>query len=268
MALPITFLSDYGLADEFVGVVHGVIAQISPGSRVIDLSHGVPRHDVRGGALMLARSLTYTPAGIHLAVVDPGVGGSRRALALRTVKESRVLVGPDNGLLMRAVDAFGGVAVAVEVSRSPWCLRPRSATVHGRDIFAPVAARLAAGAPLEQAGGPVDPAGLERIAVPGLRRQPDGARVAHVIACDVYGNVQLAVGGLEAAGLRVGDMVTVDTGPMRVQVPCATTFGDVAPGELVLYEDSAGLLALAVNGGDAARRLALSPGRRLRLLPA
>ena len=149
---PVTFLSDYGTADEFVGVVHAVIARIAPDARVIDISHGIQRQDVLQGALMLARTLPYAPAGVHLAVVDPEVGARRRAIALRTADEDRLLVGPDNGLLLPASERFGGIVEAVEISASPWRLEPVAATFHGRDLFAPVAARLASGAPLAEAG--------------------------------------------------------------------------------------------------------------------
>ena len=121
---------------------------------MIDLSHGVPRQDVEAGARMLARSLPFAPAGVHLAVVDPEVGARRRAVALLTAEDDRLLVGPDNGLLLPAAERFGGVAEAVEISASPWRLEPVSATFHGRDVFAPVAARLAAGEPLGEAGAP------------------------------------------------------------------------------------------------------------------
>ncbi|MEO6496894.1 MAG: SAM-dependent chlorinase/fluorinase [Solirubrobacteraceae bacterium] len=130
----VTFLSDYGLTDDFVGVCHAVIARIDPETRILDLTHGVPRHDVRTGALTLARALPYAPAGVHLAVVDPGVGAERRAVAVRCREEARVLVGPDNGLLMPAAAAFGGPLEAVDVSRSPHRLEPLAATFHGRDI--------------------------------------------------------------------------------------------------------------------------------------
>src|SRR3954449_13015018 len=159
LMLPVTFLSDYGLADEFVGVCHAVIARIAPEARVIDLSHGIPRHDVRSGALVLARALPYAPPGVHLAVVDPEVGARRRAVALLTAEEERLLVGPDNGLLMPAAERFGGVLEAVEISTSPWRLEPVSATFHGRDLFAPVAARLAGGEALAAAGTPLAPPG-------------------------------------------------------------------------------------------------------------
>src|SRR3982751_4578531 len=162
MARPITFLSDYGLADEFVGVVHGVIARLCPGAHVIDISHGVPRHGVLPGALTLARALPYVPTGVHLAVVDPEVGARRRAVALRTAEEDRMLVGPDNGLLLPAAERFGGIAEAGEIPTSTWRLEHVAATFHGRDVFAPVAARLAAGEPLAEAAAPLEPGELER----------------------------------------------------------------------------------------------------------
>ena len=191
MARPITFLSDYGLADEFVGVVHAVIAHECPTARVIDLSHGVPRQSVLAGALMLARALPYAPPGVHLAVVDPEVGARRRAVALRTALDDRLLVGPDNGLLLLAADRFGWVTEAVEISHSPWRLEPVSATFHGRDLFAPVAARLAAGEALADAGTPLDPDELVRIELPKPRKGKQGRLTAHVMVIDGFGNVQL-----------------------------------------------------------------------------
>ena len=172
MPRPITFLSDYGLEDEFVGVVHAVIAHECPTARVIDLSHGVPRQSVLAGALMLARALPYAPPGVHLAVVDPEVGARRRAVALRTALDDRLLVGPDNGLLLPAADRFGWVTEAVEISTSSWRLEPVSATFHGRDLFAPVAARLAAGEALADAGTPLDPEELVRLELPRAAQGP------------------------------------------------------------------------------------------------
>ena len=153
----ISFLSDYGLDDDFVGICHGVIATICPEARVIDIAHGVRRHDVRAGAVILRDALAYMPAGVHLAIVDPDVGAERRAVALR-LDDDRLLVGPDNGLLWPAAELGGGVVEAADIARSRFRLEPLSATFHGRDIFAPVAARLAAGAPLAEAGEPCDPA--------------------------------------------------------------------------------------------------------------
>ena len=266
MSRPITFLSDYGLADEFVGVVHGVIAGICPDARVIDLSHGVPRQDVRAGAAMLARALPYVAPGVHLAVVDPEVGARRRALALRTAEQDRLLVGPDNGLLLPAAERFGGIAEVVEISASPWRLEPVSATFHGRDLFAPVAARLACGEPLAAAGTPVEPGELVTAELTQPRHEP-GALVAHVVASDTYGNAVLDAvhRDLVESGLRLGDPVAARTGSRRVRGVVARTFSDVAPGTLLLYEDASGSLALAVNGGDAAALLGVRAGDEVRL---
>ena len=192
MTRPISFLSDYGLQDDFVGVCHGVMARIAPDCRVLDLSHGIPRHDVRTGALLLRRGLPYVPPGVHLAVVDPDVGTERRAIALRTAEEDRLLVGPDNGLLSLAAQRFGGAVEAVDVSRSVHRLEPVSATFHGRDLFAPVTAALAAGAKLEEAGDPLDADEVTQLHMPLAQVEDDGL-VAHAIAFDRFGNVTLDV---------------------------------------------------------------------------
>jgi S-adenosyl-L-methionine hydrolase (adenosine-forming) len=248
----ITFLSDYGLADEFVGVCHGVIAAICPEATVIDLTHGVARHDARAGAIVLANALPYLPHGVHLAVVDPDVGAQRRAVALE-LESGRMLVGPDNGLLWPAAQAGGGIAAAADIARSPFRLQPVSATFHGRDIFAPVAAHLAAGVPLAEVGEPLDPAELVKIQTSPPRREGD-AVVARVRSVDRFGNLQLEAGheDLAGSGLKLGRAATVqlrDGEPRGVTY--ARTFADVAPGEPLLYEDSARRLSLAVNHGDA-----------------
>ncbi|HWX74055.1 MAG TPA: SAM-dependent chlorinase/fluorinase, partial [Solirubrobacteraceae bacterium] len=190
----ITFLSDYGLEDEFVGVCHGVIARRCPRARVIDLTHGIPPCDVRVGALALAAALPYVPAGVHLAVVDPGVGargaGARRALALRTAAAERLLVGPDNGLLLLAAERFGGVARAFDISASPERAPGAARTFDGRDLFAPVAAALAAGRAPEELGSEVAAAELCRLELPRARRAGD-ALVAHVLRSDRFGNLIL-----------------------------------------------------------------------------
>jgi S-adenosylmethionine hydrolase len=263
-ARPITFLSDYGLDDEFVGVVHGVIAGICADATVIDISHGVPRQDVQAGALMLARALPYVPAGVHLAVVDPEVGARRRAIALRC--GDRLLVGPDNGLLIPAAERFGGVAEAVEISASPWRLEPVSATFHGRDVFAPVTARLACGAPLASGGTPLEPGELVDLERSQPRQEQD-ALVAHVVATDTYGNVMTdaAYGDLTARALRLGDPIAARAQARRVRGVVARTFSDVAAGGLLVYEDAGGSLALAVNGGNAAALLGVRAGDEVRL---
>src|SRR5437764_7504244 len=188
MSAPIvTFLSDYGLDDDFVGICHGVIATICPQARVIDITHGVARHDVRVGALILRGALPYLPVGVHLAVVDPDVGAERRAIALR-LADDRLLVGPDNGLLAPAAELAGGVIEAVDIARSRYRLEPVSATFHGRDIFAPVAARLAAGASVAEAGQPCDPDDLVALELPEPRLE-HGALVVHALYVDRFGHI-------------------------------------------------------------------------------
>jgi S-adenosyl-L-methionine hydrolase (adenosine-forming) len=265
----ISFLSDYGLADDFVGVCHGVIATICPPARVVDLTHGIPRHDVRAGALILAGALGFLPVGVHLAVVDPDVGAERRAVAIR-LADDRLLVGPDNGLLTLAAEDGGGIIEAVDIARSPFRLEPVSATFHGRDIFAPVSAHLAAGAPLPTAGDPIDPAELMRLEFQSPRHE-DGAIVAHVRYVDRFGNLQLDAGhdDLTDSGLRLGRPTELELQDgVRYRVHYARTFADADAGELLLYEDAQRRLAVAVSHGDAAARLGLGVGDELRIRPA
>lgn len=252
----ITFLSDYGLQDDFVGVCHGVIAMICPKARVIDISHGIPRQDVRAGALSLAGALPYAPPGVHLAVVDPDVGAQRRAVALR-LEDDRFLVGPDNGLLWLAAEQSGGVVEAVDIASSRFRLEPVAATFHGRDIFAPVAARLAGGALLAEAGDPLDPAELVRLALPTPRAE-DGWLICHALYLDRFGNVALDAGhqDLEAAGLKLGRSVELRDGSGQTHVcPFVRTFAEVQRGALLVYEDAYRRLAVAVSHGDASTRL-------------
>jgi S-adenosyl-L-methionine hydrolase (adenosine-forming) len=265
----ISFLSDYGLADDFVGVCHGVIATICPPARVVDLTHGVPRHDVRTGALILAGALGFLPVGVHLAVVDPDVGAERRAVAIR-LADDRLLVGPDNGVLTLAAERGGGIIEAVDIARSPFRLEPVSATFHGRDIFAPVSAHLAAGAPLPTAGDPIDPADLIRLEFQSPRHE-DGAVVAHVRYVDRFGNLQLNAGhdDLADSGLQLGRPTELELeAGARHRVHYARTFADADAGELLLYEDAQRRLAVAVSHGDAAARLGLGVGDELRIRPA
>jgi S-adenosyl-L-methionine hydrolase (adenosine-forming) len=262
----ITFLSDYGQCDEFVGVCHAVIARRCPRARIIDLVHGVPRHDIRAGALALRAALPYTPPGVHLAVVDPGVGGKRRAVAVRVAQDERVLVGPDNGLLTVAAETLGGVVDAVDIGDSPECLRPISTTFHGRDVFAPVAAALADGVALAALGEPIAPDGLARLALPQARRAGDRL-IAHVLSTDVYGNVALDAPAdlASAAGLETGGAIVVEVAGRDTPARFARTFSDVAPGALLAYRDARGALALAVNGGSAAAALGVDPDDELTL---
>jgi S-adenosylmethionine hydrolase len=261
----ITFLSDYGLADEFVGVVHAVIAREAPDARVIDVTHGIARHDVRAGALVLRDALPFAPPGVHLAVVDPEVGGGRRAVALRCEEDDRLLVGPDNGLLVPAAERFGGIVEAVEISHSPWRLEPVSATFHGRDLFAPVAGRLAAGDPFAAAGEPLDPGELVALELPEARLE-DGTLVVHALTADRFGNVLLD-GSAEQLGhvAHLGDEVEVRAAGRTRRARYARTFAEVGDGELLVYEDARRNLAVAVNRGSALDELALAPDAELRL---
>ncbi len=264
MPRPITFLSDYGLDDDFVGVCHGVIARIAPGTAVIDLTHGVPRHDVRSGALVLRRALPYCPPGVHLAVVDPDVGGERVAVAVRVAQDDRILVGPDNGLLSLAAVRFGGAVEAVDVGLSRHRLEPASATFHGRDIFAPVAAALAAGAHLAEAGEPIDPDELVTLHMPLARAEADEI-VAHAVSIDRFGNVMLDVEHEELAafGMKLGHPMMVN----GARCIYATTFADVQAGELLVYEDAYRTLALAVNRASAADLLGLALDDEVHIAP-
>ena len=258
----ITFLSDYGLEDDFVGVCHAVIAGACPEARVIDLVHWVPRGDVRAGAVILRGALPYLPVGVHLCVVDPGVGSSRRGVAVR-VADGRLFVGPDNGLLSLAFERAGGAVEAVDIGRSRFALPTVSATFHGRDIFAPVAARLAGGAALGDAGEPCEPGGLVAVELPQPRVE-DGVLVAHALYIDRFGNVQLNVE--EDSSFSVGALVEVTAAAGRSEhARCVRTFADAGAGELLLYEDSCRRFAVAVNGGDAATRLGVVVDDEIRI---
>jgi S-adenosylmethionine hydrolase len=273
LAPTISFLSDYGHADEFVGVCHGVIARRCPSARVIDITHAIPRHDVRTGALVLRDSLAHMPPGVHLGVVDPEVGAvgrhARRAVALRAAVPEQLLVGPDNGLLMLAAERLGGVVEAVDIGRSPERLEPVSATFHGRDIFAPVAAALAAGEPLAAVGEPFVVEELRARELSSARVR-DGVLVAHVLRADHFGNLVLDAthAQIAAVGVLLGGALSVEIAGRAHRARYVSTFADVAPGELLLYEDAQRMAALAVNRGSAAELLAVGRDDELRLRPA
>jgi S-adenosylmethionine hydrolase len=265
----LTLLTDYGLADEFVGVCHAVARGILPADvPVVDITHGIGRHDVRHGALSLRNALPYVPVGVHVAVVDPQVGTERRALAVRCA-DGRVLVGPDNGLLSLAWERAGGAVDAIDVTRSRHRLEPVSATFHGRDVFVPVAAQLAAGAELLDAGEAVAIDELEVLELPSPRLE-DGAAVAHALLVDGYGNasLDLAHEHLMTLGLTLGTRVEVSSGARSVDATVVQTFADVPPGEMLVYEDAWGAIALAVNRGDAAAALGLARDAEVGLAPA
>ncbi len=255
-----TFLSDYGLSDPFVGVCHGVIARIAPRARVIDLTHGVPPHDIRAGAVMLADCVAYMPPAVHLAVVDPGVGTARRGLVLVCGADA-LLVGPDNGLLWPAAEALGGVEVAFALENPAYRLTPVSRTFHGRDIFAPAAAHLAAGLPPSRLGPAIAPTDLSRLTLPGAVPAAGGFDTT-VLLVDRFGNLSLDARAT-ALGLAAGAPVELRTPAGRWWARAAGTFADVPPGSLALLEDSSGRLAVAMNGGRAVDVLAATAGTPL-----
>jgi S-adenosylmethionine hydrolase len=261
----VTLVTDYGSAGVYVGALHGVIMRICPTARIIDVTHRVEPGDLIGGSLALTDALPFLPVGVHVVVVDPGVGSQRGALALRCT-DGQILIGPDNGVLGAGAALAGGVVEAVEISDSPWILDPVSATFHGRDIFAPVAAALASGKPLVAAGDPLSVSQLIELALP-TPKISRGKLTVIVTAVDDFGN--LAVMALprdaEVAGLRSGAAVSVQGAGPKVYARYGRTFSDVGEGRLLLFEDSNGRLALAVNGGSAAETLDTWPGDQVHL---
>ncbi len=264
MDRPICFFSDYGYTDDFAGVCRAVIARLAPQVRVIDVTHGLPERDVLAGAVVLRNTLPYMPdRAVILAVVDPGVGGPRRPVALRSHGD-HLFVGPDNGLLMHAADADGGVSDAHELSnRELWSV-PLSATFHGRDIFAPVAARLAAGLPLGSVGAAVKAEALDRIDVPEPRRHRDGLTAIAVLV-DRFGNVALNLRAHDLEKARLTDTVELLTGDERYLAKVARTFSSVRASDIVVLIDSYGQASVAVSNGSAAEVLGLDAGDEIRL---
>ena len=253
----ISFLTDYGTTDEFVGVVHSVIRQIAPDVRVIDISHHVPAHDIRAGGLTLARSAQYLAPGVVLAVVDPGVATARRAIAVEVGGGASVLVGPDNGLLAPAVSMVGGATRAVELANLDYQLPAPGPTFAGRDIFGPAAAHLCNGVDLLDLGPEVDVNGLMPGMIP-ITRVEDGAVVAEVLWTDGFGNLQLNVDPdeIEAFGPRIE--LRFDN-PVRTGVRHGT-YADVPTGEIGLVVDSYGLVSIAANRTSAADELRIGTG--------
>jgi S-adenosylmethionine hydrolase len=245
-----------------------VIKGIAPDVEVIDITHGIPPQHVLQGALVLANTLPYMPVGVHVAVVDPGVGGDRKALSLRG-RDGRLYVGPDNGLLLVAADRLGGLEQAVEIANPDYMLTPVSRTFHGRDIFSPAAAHLAAGVELGELGPALDPAGLVRLEVPTA--QVGTARIrATALYVDRFGNIQLNLTSddLEKVGIVPGTKVEVEVRFERYFAVAARTFAEVRSGDIVLYEDSYRNIALAINQGNAAGMFSLRVGQEVLLSPA
>jgi S-adenosylmethionine hydrolase len=261
----ITFLSDFGLEDDFVGVCHGVMKRIAPEVEIIDITHGIQPQGVLQGAIVLANTLPYLPDGVHLAVVDPGVGSERRLIALRS-GDGRLYVGPDNGLLVPAAEKLGGVEAAHEITNLEYALEPVSATFHGRDVFSPAAAHLALGLELAELGPAVEASSLARIEVP----QPE-ITDRRIRACclyvDRFGNMQLNLTRehVERLGIEPGRQVELELASERYYAVAARTFADARGGEIILYEDAYENIAIAISGGSAAETFSAQPGVEVRI---
>ncbi|HVR33941.1 MAG TPA: SAM-dependent chlorinase/fluorinase [Acidimicrobiia bacterium] len=265
MAPFISFLSDFGRDDEFVGVVHGVIARLAPDVSVIDVTHAIRPGDIRGGALALTRAIQYLPDGVILAVVDPGVGTERRAIAART--PIGLFVGPDNGLLGPAVAMVGGADRIVAIENPEMRIPATGETFHGRDVFGPAAALLASGeASLDDCGADVAPDSVVPLLLPLAEVSP-GRITATAWWVDRFGNAQTNVSPEEMAlaGISHETTVTVQVGSTDYEVPWVTAYADVDEGDLLLHVDGSGLIALAVRGGSAAENLRLGEGQPVTL---
>jgi S-adenosyl-L-methionine hydrolase (adenosine-forming) len=261
----ITFLSDFGLEDDFVGTCHGVIKRIAPGADVIDITHGIDPQSILQGALVLANTLRYMPHGIHLGVVDPDVGSPRRAVVLRTV-DGRMLLGPDNGLLLPAAERLGGIEAAFEITNRRYALEPVSATFHGRDIFSPAAAHLFLGLDPSELGEALD---VETLVRPQMPRAEVGERRvrATCLYVDRFGNIQLNLDGaqLERLGIVPGRQIEVELEMERFYATAARTFADAGSGDIILYEDAYQNVALAISRGNAAETFGVRAGMEVRL---
>ena len=260
----ITFLSDFGLKDDFVGTCHGVMKRIAPEAQIIDITHGIPPQAVLQGALVLANTVGFMPVGVHLAIVDPGVGGPRRPIVLRD-EEGRTYVGPDNGLLLPAASQ-AGIAAAHELANPDYALETISRTFHGRDLFSPAAAHLARGVALDELGPPVDPEGLVRLDLPELV-VADGGIAATLLYVDSFGNIALNLtrDDVESLGILSGTRVELELAGERYYAVMARTFADARPGDVILYEDSYKNMSLAISRGSAARMLHAAPGQGIRI---
>ncbi len=268
MPRSVAFLSDYGLADEFVGVCKAVMLAGVPDLVVVDLTHDVPAHDVRAGALALVRSVQYLPDDVVVfAVVDPGVGTDRRLLAVEC--EGATFVGPDNGLLAPAVAMLGGAREIYDLTNGAWRLPAPSATFAGRDVLAPAVAHLVKGGRASELGPPVDPATL----IPGLVGLPQlgegGAIEGEVWWIDRFGNCQLNIGPdeLVEAGAGLGGFLEIRMGARTKAARWVTTYAEARPSELVLLVDSYGLCSLALDRRSAASEYELRTGSSVVVAP-
>ncbi|HZY06769.1 MAG TPA: SAM-dependent chlorinase/fluorinase [Ilumatobacteraceae bacterium] len=260
----VSLLTDYGLVDEFVGVVKAVIRDIAPHAQTIDLTHNIPPFDVRAGSLALARCVSYIPSGVVVGVVDPGVGSGRKAIAIEVADGEAVFVGPDNGLLAPAVAMAGGAQRAVVLTNEDYHLLSHGVTFAGRDIFAPVAAHLCNGVDLTEFGPLIDADELMPGMVP-LPRQEEEGLVGEVLWVDHFGNCQLNIGPDEIADW--GAQIQVSFGESQRVATRKTTFADIATGAVGLVVDSCGMLALALDQRSAASDLGIGPGDQITLAP-
>ncbi len=263
----VSFLTDYGSVDEFVGVCKAVMWGLAPELTILDVTHGVPAHDIRAGSLALVRAIQYLPDGIVLAIVDPGVGTDRRAVAIET--ESMIFIGPDNGLLAPAVAMVGGAQRVIALTNDEYQMEAPGPTFAGRDVMAPAAGFLARGIPLEDLGEPADPAGL----TPGLIPLPtieSGTIVGEVWWVDGYGNCQLNIGPEELVALGVGveDTVEVRFGSAGRRARWVHTYADAKPSELAMIVDSYGLVSLALDRQSAAADCGLAAGSGITIVPS
>ena len=260
----VTFLSDFGLQDDFVGTCHGVIKRIAPDAEIIDITHGIPATSILQGALVLANTIQYMPVGVHLAVVDPGVGGIRRPVALRD-GDGRLYVGPDNGLLVPAAER-AGIDVAHELANPAYALETVSRTFHGRDLFSPAVAHLANGVPIGELGPPLDPDALVRLDLP-QPRIGESRIEAVALYGDSFGNIALNLTRENAEGAAIvpGTQVELDLAGERYFAVAARTFADARAGDIILYEDSYGNMSIAISSGNAAQLLHTFPGQSVRI---
>jgi S-adenosyl-L-methionine hydrolase (adenosine-forming) len=261
----ITFLTDFGLEDDFVGVCHGVMKRIAPEVEILDITHGIEPHGVLQGAIVLENTLPYLAEGVHPAVVEPGVGSDRRSIALRS-GDGRLYVGPDNGLLVRAAEKLGGIDAAHEITNREYALEPVSATFHGRDIFSPAAAHLALGLDLGKLGPTVEPSSLARIEVP-KPDLTDRRILARCLYVDRFGNMQLNLTREHMAkfGIEPGKQVELELATEKYYAIAARTFTDARGGEIILYEDAYENIAIAISGGSAAETFSAQPGVDVRI---
>ncbi|MDQ1433445.1 MAG: hypothetical protein QOF59_261 [Actinomycetota bacterium] len=259
----VSFLSDYGRVDEFVGVCHGVMLDVTPDLRIVDITHDISPFDVRAGALALVRAVQYLPDGVVLAVVDPGVGTDRRCIAVEV--DGGFLVGPDNGLLAPAVAMLGGPGRIVTLDNPEYQLVAPGATFAGRDVMAPAAAYLAGGLSVDALGTPVDAAGLAPGLVPLPQDGDDGTIAGEVLWVDRFGNCQLNIAPeqLVERGVMPGGYVGVTIGGDDRRAHWVPAFADAKPAELALLVDSYGMCALALDQRSAAAELKLRAGKTL-----